>query len=208
MRADVEKLMRCSKCGKKQCSLRACPPRAAGVTARRRNRRVGGRQTWDQYRWHTKSGQRGHSIVAERILLVDYENIQAVDLQQLADDVTVRFILGGKQGKLPSELAVQAHAMGERFAYVRILSVERNACDFVIAFYLGEFLRYNPKAECVILSKDKKGFDPLVRHLTAERGLNVRRVSAQKEAFPGDHAPALENNFERLTTLLKKEKAL
>jgi hypothetical protein len=44
--------------------------------------------------------------------------------------------------------------------------------------------------------------------LTAERGLNVRRVSAQKEAFPDDHAPALENNFERLTALLKKEKAL
>ncbi len=146
--------------------------------------------------------------MSERILLVDYENIQAVDLQTLPTDVMVRFVLGGKQGKLPSELAIHAHAMGDRFAYVRILSVERNACDFCIAFYLGEFLRHNPKAECVILSKDKKGFDPLVRHLTAERGLNVRRVSAQKEAFPGDHAPALENNFERLTTLLKKEKAL
>jgi len=146
--------------------------------------------------------------MSERILLVDYENIQAVDLQKLPTDVMVRFVLGGKQAKLPSELAIHAHAMGDRFAYVRILSVERNACDFCIAFYLGEFLRDNPKAECVILSKDKKGFDPLVRHLTAERGLNVRRVSAQKEAFPGDHAPALENNFERLTTLLKKEKAL
>ncbi len=145
--------------------------------------------------------------MSERILLVDYENIQAVDLQKLPTDVMVRFVLGGKQAKLPSELAIHAHAMGDRFAYVRILSVERNACDFCIAFYLGEFLRDNPKAECVILSKDKKGFDPLVRHLTAERGLNVRRVSAQKDAFPGDRA-TLENNFERLTALLKKEKAL
>jgi hypothetical protein len=118
--------------------------------------------------------------VAERILLVDYENIQAVDLLKIPDDVKVRFILGGKQGRLPSELAVQAHAMGERFAYVRILSVERNACDFVIAFYLGEYLTANPTAECTILSKDKKGFDPLVRHLKEERGFQARVASARR----------------------------
>jgi PIN domain len=145
--------------------------------------------------------------MSERILLVDYENIQAVNLQSLPDAVKVRFVLGGKQGKLPSDLAVHAHAMGDRFAYVRILSVERNACDFCIAFYLGEYLNQNPKAECVILSKDKKGFDPLVQHLTAERGFNVRRVGAQKDAFPEDHAPGSRNEFERLTSLLRKEKA-
>jgi hypothetical protein len=145
--------------------------------------------------------------MTERILLVDYENIQAVALQSLPVDVKVRFVLGGKQGKLPSDLAVHAHAMGERFAYVRILSVERNACDFCIAFYLGEYLNQNPKAECVILSKDKKGFDPLVQNLTAERGFNVRRVSAQGDAFPENHPQGPRNDFERLTSLLKKEKA-
>jgi hypothetical protein len=149
----------------------------------------------------------GNGIVAERILLVDYENIQAVDLQKVPDDVKVRFVLGGKQGKLPSELVVQAHAMGERFAYVRILNVERNACDFVIAFYLGEYLTANPTAECIILSKDKKGFDPLVRHLKEERGFQARRVSSQKDAFPDVHATAPGDPFERLTGLLKKEKA-
>ena len=49
--------------------------------------------------------------MSERILLVDYENIQAVDLQKLPTDVMVRFVLGGKQAKLPSELAIHAHAM-------------------------------------------------------------------------------------------------
>jgi hypothetical protein len=97
--------------------------------------------------------------------------------------------------------------MGERFKYVRILSVERNACDFCIAFYLGEYLTHHPKAECAILSKDKKGFDPLVQHLTAERSFNVRRVSAQKDAFPTDAASTPRSNFERVTFLLKKEKA-
>lgn len=142
----------------------------------------------------------------ERMLLVDYENIQAVDPPSLPADVKVRFVLGGKQGSLPATLAVDAQGMGDRFAYVRILSVERNACDFCIAFYLGEYLRENPDAECVILSKDKKGFDPLVRHLTVERGFRVRRVSAQKEAFPSESSGP-KSDFDRLTFLLKKEKA-
>ena len=145
--------------------------------------------------------------MTERILLVDYENIQAVDLQSVPADVKVRFILGGKQGNLPTDLAVSAQGMGVRFAYVRIRSVERNACDFCIAFYLGEYLNQNPKAECVILSKDKKGFDPLVQHLTTDRGYSVRRVSSQTDAFSKDHSRGSPNDFERLTSLLKKEKA-
>jgi hypothetical protein len=146
--------------------------------------------------------------MSERILLVDYENIQAVDLEALPDDVKVRFVLGGKQASLPADLAVQAHSMGERFAYVRVLSVERNACDFCIAYYLGEYLQANHQAECVILSKDKKGFDPLVKHLTVERGFKVRRVNAQKEAFAEVSGSTPKTPFERLTGLLKKEKAL
>jgi hypothetical protein len=144
----------------------------------------------------------------ERILLVDYENIKAVDLAALPDDVKVGFVLGGKQGTLPAALAVKAQSMGSRFDYVRILSVERNACDFCIAFYLGELLHANPQAECVILSKDKKGFDPLVKHLTVERGFKVRRVSEQQDAFEEISGVTLKTPFERLIWLLKKEKVL
>ena len=146
--------------------------------------------------------------MTERILLVDYENIREVDLAALPDDVKVGFVLGGKQGMLPTNLVVQAQSMGSRFDYVRILSVERNACDFCIAFYLGELLHANPQAECVILSKDKKGFDPLVKHLTVERGFKVRRVSAQQEAFEELAGTTRKTPFERLIWLLKKEKVL
>jgi hypothetical protein len=146
--------------------------------------------------------------MAERILLVDYENIQAVDLEALPDDVKVGFVLGGRQGMLPTALVVQAQSMGTRFDYVRILSVERNACDFCIAYYLGELLHANPQAECVILSKDKKGFDPLVKHLTVERGFKVRRVSEQQDAFEEIPGSTRKTPFERLIWLLKKEKVL
>ena len=146
--------------------------------------------------------------MAERILLVDYENIQAVNLPSLPEDVKVRFVLGGKQASLPTDLAIDAQSMGSRFDYVRILSVERNACDFCIAYYLGEYLQAYPQAECVILSKDKKGFDPLVKHLTVERGFKVRRVAAQKDAFAEIPGSTPKTSFERLTGLLKKEKVL
>jgi hypothetical protein len=49
--------------------------------------------------------------MTERILLVDYENIQAVDLQALPDDVQVRFVLGGRQASLPTALAIEAQAL-------------------------------------------------------------------------------------------------
>jgi PIN domain len=147
-------------------------------------------------------------LVTERILLVDYENVQTIDLETVSLDVKVRFVLGGKQSKLPSELAIRAHGMGERFSYVRVQAVERNACDFAIAYYLGEYLHANSQAECVILSKDKKGFDPLVKHLTVERGFNVRRVNTQKDAFAELPGSTPKTAFERLTALLKKEKVL
>jgi hypothetical protein len=146
--------------------------------------------------------------MTERIMLVDYENIQAVDLKALPDDVNVRFVLGGKQASLPTDLAVQAQSMGSRFSYVRITDIARNACDFCIAFYLGEYLQANRQAECVILSKDKKGFDPLVKHLTSERGFTVRRVNTQNEAFPTPKQLTPKAAFERLTALLKKEGVL
>lgn len=122
--------------------------------------------------------------MTDRVLLVDFENVQAVDLGALPADVTVLFVLGAKQSKLPTELAMHAQALGDRFKYVRIAGQAANAVDFYIAFHLGEHLAKHPRSECVILSKDKKGFDPLVKYLVAERGFKVRRVNAQKEAFP------------------------
>ena len=112
---------------------------------------------------------------------------------------------------------MQAQPLGTRFEYVAIKDVQPNAVDFCIAFYLGESLTRDPEAECVVLSKDKKGFDPLVRHLSKERGLKVRRVNSLKEAFPAStkapaskaastKAVAASDHYERLLNLLKKEK--
>jgi hypothetical protein len=145
--------------------------------------------------------------MATRLLLVDYENVQTVDLQSLPIDVHVLFVLGVKQTKLPAELSMQAHAMGARFQYVPIKGQQPNAVDFCIAFYLGEFSTRHKGCECVVLSKDKKGFDPLVRHLVDDRGMSVRRVNTRAEAFPtASPGPSSSGDpYARIVELLRKE---
>jgi hypothetical protein len=61
-------------------------------------------------------------------------------------------------------------------------------------------------------SKDRKGFDPLVKYLVAERGFRVRRVNAQKDAFPiariekNTNGNGAVDPYERVLELFRKEK--
>lgn len=126
----------------------------------------------------------------KRILFVDFENVPKVDLSTLPDDVHVPFFFGASQKTVPKALFDVARRLGDRFISIDIEGQGKNALDFHIAFYLGELLKAAPRAECVILSRDK-GFDPLVRHLVG-RGFAVRRVGTVAEAFAGERAPRAE----------------
>lgn len=116
-----------------------------------------------------------------RLLFVDFENVPKVDLSALPDDVVVPFFFGASQRSVPTAFLKDALKLGSRFVPIDIEGQGKNALDFHIAFYLGEYLRAEPAAECVILSRDK-GFDPLVRHL-AGRGFKVRRVGVIGDAY-------------------------
>ncbi len=116
-----------------------------------------------------------------KLLFVDYENVPKVDLSGLPPDVVVPFFFGASQRTVPTAFLKEALKLGTRFVPIDIEGQGKNALDFHIAYYLGEYLKAAPDADCVILSRDK-GFDPLVRHLTA-RGFKVRRVGALAEAF-------------------------
>ena len=94
--------------------------------------------------------------MTERILLVDYENIKAVDLEALPDDVKAGFVLGGKQGTLPAALVVQAQSMGSRFDYVRILSVERNALISVLPFIWASYCTQTHKQSASFSRRTRK----------------------------------------------------
>lgn len=109
----------------------------------------------------------------EQVVLVDFENVQKLDLAQLPSHARIKVFTGQLQSKVSMTLAKQAQPLGSRLQYVTIEGNGRNALDFHIACHLGEGICKSPKAEFVILSNDK-GFDPLVQHLKA-RGFQCRR---------------------------------
>src|SRR5690349_8634652 len=119
--------------------------------------------------------------MSESVLLVDYENIGKIDLSAIPDGVRVPFFFGASQRTVPTEFLKAALKLGERFQPIDIAGHGKNALDFHIAFYLGEYLTRSPQARCVILSRDK-GFDPLIKHLAA-RGFLVQRANTLNEAF-------------------------
>src|SRR5262249_27858885 len=110
-----------------------------------------------------------------------YENIGKIDLGAIPEGVRVPFFFGASQRSVPTEFLKAALRLGERFVPIDIEGQGKNALDFHIAFYLGEYLARAPQTACVILSK-AKGFDPLVRHLT-RRGFAVRRANSMAEAL-------------------------
>ncbi len=120
------------------------------------------------------------------MMLVDFENVQKLDLAAVPGHAAVRIFVGASQAKVPMGLVLQAQALGARLEWIRIEGQGSNALDFHIAFYLGEYLAAAPRTEYVILSRDR-GFDPLVRHLVG-RGYHVRRIGSQAEL--GAHARA------------------
>lgn len=143
--------------------------------------------------------------MSEIFLLVDYENVQKVDLSRVPAHVHVRIFVGASQAKIPMDLVEQAQALGSRLRWVRIDGQGSNALDFHIAYYLGESLAAAPKAKYVVLSRDK-GFDPLIRHL-ATRGYAVRRVASQADVLPPAApapAPAQDPRVKRVLDLLGK----
>jgi hypothetical protein len=143
--------------------------------------------------------------MTERVLFVDLENVQKVDLVRVPIDVRVMVFYGATQKKLPEELVVQAQPLGARLKWIKISGQGSNALDFHIAFYLGQELTGSPSSQCTILSRDT-GFDPLVRHL-GTLGHTCRRVGSLMDAFP-EAVPAPDADpFARLVALLQKEKA-
>src|SRR5258708_362879 len=126
--------------------------------------------------------------MADSVLLVDYENIGKVDLGAIPAGVRVPFFFGASQKSVPTEFLRAALKLGERFVPMDIEGQGKNALDFHIAFYLGEYLARSADTPCVILSKDK-GFDPLIKHLV-KRGFAVRRANSIAEALGSRALPA------------------
>ena len=102
-----------------------------------------------------------------RYLLIDFENVQKVDISKTAGDVHIIIFMGESQKNIPADLVMRGQKLGSRLEWKKIQGSGKNALDFVIAYYLGKVFNKHPQAQCTVLSRDT-GFEPLVRLLKQE----------------------------------------
>lgn len=117
--------------------------------------------------------------MTKKLVLVDYENIQKIDLSILDESYRAIVFVGAMQN--PPK-AARKLTTAHRFARVDFQKIEgagKNALDFHIAFQLGRTIEVAPATECFVLSRDK-GFDPLLSHLN-KNGLKCQRISCLSE---------------------------
>ncbi|MBM3330698.1 hypothetical protein FJY68_02460 [candidate division WOR-3 bacterium] len=147
-----------------------------------------------------------------RLLLVDFENVQQVELARLDDSYRVIIFVGADQKSVPFDLVTRAQQLGSRVEWQKITGNGSNALDFFIAFQLGRVFDKSPRPECTILSRDK-GFDPLVRFLNSG-AMKCRRITSLGElhhkavtaapSVPAAEEPKLKRVVEVLGNLEKR----
>ena len=140
--------------------------------------------------------------MTQKLLLVDFENVQHVDLARLDDSFQSIIFVGAAQKSIPIELVTNAQKLGSRIEWQRVDASGSNALDFFIACHLGRVLEKSPQLECIVLSKDK-GFDPLLRHLN-KHGLQCKRLNSLLELDPKATTQPEEPNYKRVIEVLRK----
>jgi hypothetical protein len=145
------------------------------------------------------------TVKSERCLLIDFENVQQINLSKIAEDIQVTIFIGCSQKTIPFELVQAAQRLGKRLEWLKVEGQGSNALDFHIAFYLGRHSIQSPKTDYFILSRDN-GFDPLIQHLK-KKGLCCKRIQNLTELAP-EYAPtierSLETNYMRVLAVFEK----
>jgi hypothetical protein len=113
----------------------------------------------------------------KRIVLIDFENIQKVDLGLIdAAGTDIMVFVGRSQNKIPFSIVEKAQSMGDRIKWLKIAGDGKNNLDFHIAFELGRlFQRLEKDVQMIILSKDN-GYDSLIGYIN-ETGGQARRIT-------------------------------
>lgn len=113
-------------------------------------------------------------------VLIDFENVQVKSIALLeGDHFRVKVFLGPKNTRLPAELVVAVHKLGDKAEYITLEASGANALDFHIAYYLGVLAAKEPSAYYHVISKDT-GFDPLIQHLKSKNIYSSRSVSIEE----------------------------
>ncbi|MGG6296894.1 PIN domain-containing protein [Leptolyngbya sp. AN02str] len=145
------------------------------------------------------------------ILLVDYENIQNINLSVIQEqEIEIKIFVGQAQNKVPIELVQATQKFGSRVEWIKIEGTGSNALDFHIAFYLGRFSKDIGGGSFLILSKDK-GFDPLIKYINKSK-VNCQRIqsllelSKEKDALISQNTDSITKAIENLSKIQKNKR--
>ena len=141
----------------------------------------------------------------QKLLLVDFENVQQIDLSRLDENYSVKIFVGASQKNISIDLVINAQNFGTRLEWLKVEGNGSNALDFFIACRLGKVSEKSPSLNCIVLSKDK-GFDPLLKYLN-KSGLKCKRINSLLELVTKSTAAATtvdEPNYNRVFDLLRK----
>ncbi len=102
-------------------------------------------------------------------ILVDFENVQNIDLNSIkGKNFYIKIFVGTNQTKIPVELVLKSQDLGSQVEWIQINGSGKNALDFHITFVLGRLTQKDPDAFFHIISKDT-GFDPLIAYLKNQK---------------------------------------
>ncbi len=102
-------------------------------------------------------------------ILVDYENVQNIDLTCLKEKTFfIKIFIGTNQTKVPIDLVLKSQELGNQVEWIQINGSGKNALDFHITFVLGKLVQKEPEGFFHIISKDT-GFDPLIIYLKNQK---------------------------------------
>jgi hypothetical protein len=116
----------------------------------------------------------------KRFLLVDYENVQSLQLAEAPPgSCIVIFVGAGQLASLPMLLSASDHR-DPQTVYRVATETGKNVLDFHLMFYFGVFSTQEVGAEFLILSCDT-GYDPVLRH-AGLRGIRCLRITTWSQA--------------------------
>jgi hypothetical protein len=89
-------------------------------------------------------------------------------------------MVGETQNKIPTNLVQKTQPFGNSIEWLQIKSNrKKNALDFFIVYFLGNYISTKKNKEYIIYSKDK-GYDPLIEYLKTQN-INVKRIETFKQ---------------------------
>ena len=141
-------------------------------------------------------------------MLVDFENIQPKNMCLLnGGPFKIKIFLNANQTKIPLEIARAMQMFGLDAEYIQIDGNGSNALDFHIAYYIGRLAAETPDAFFHVISKDT-GFDPLIKHLKAQKILCQRSKSiAEIPLVKISNTKSDQEKVDAVIENLKKRKA-